>query len=1191
MKGTAQGTAASAKDHQSAADGAATAQGAAESPSNDVPSQAAAAQVDEMSEQEPGTFDKQAFIEAVKEAIDKAAPKNLEEADEFKDSGKAGDVKDEVQGQVTAGKEESEKDIKDAKDAPPDTSKGKPKQAEPMVNDEPGAQPSSVGAADAMPAKRPAEQTDLSAGPAEVDAKMADAEVTDEQIEKSNEPEFKGALKTRDEAKEHSKKAPAGYRSEEQGVLDKSRADAENVAGQELAGMHGSRVKALGKALDKKGDAKSADESKREQVASDIQEIYDDTKSDVTKILDDLDGKVDSAFTEGEQAARSAFESYVDKRMREYKDERYGGWDGPALWLKDKVCDLPDEVNRFYEDGRATYLSTMEGVIGDVADVVGDELTAARARIKKGRSEVQKYVAELPSELKEVGKEAEGELESEFDQLSSDVDSKQDALVDKVAEKYVEARDALDERIEELKEANKGLASKALDAVSGVVDTILKLKNMLLNVLAKAASVIGDIIADPIGFLGNLVEGVKGGLERFVSNIAGHLKQGLMGWLFGALGKAGLTMPASLDFAGILDLVLQVLGLTYTNVRSRLSKKIGEPLVAKMEQTVDVLKDFATKGIAGASEWIRDKVDDLEQTVVGEIKEFVVEKVIKAGVLWIAALLNPAAAFVKACKAIYDIVMFIVERGAEIMAFVNSVLDSVAAIAKGSVGAVVERIEGALAQALPLAISFLASLLGLGGISDKIRSIIDKVRAPINKAIDKVITGAVAMFKKLFKGPIAKAKKAKDWVKGKVDKGKAWAKDKVEGAKDRLRGEHKRSDSDPEADEAAPEPATDETETQSPISEPVRVGDQGHTLTLNPPGEGPRLEMRSTPQRFENWFGPWQQGVMQLVEGTRRADGVRAAITDIESRLPPLTSRLDSEDEEESEARHRKQLERSEMDAIVAGIGAISELAGLGRKTTSLLEELNEDDADLLKDSLGSLTGASTAAAALSVRASKYEDDAKNELLRAGLRLPRKLKGTVGLGLGLTLRPDGSVRRVYAMNDVNIKQADQAQSQKSASEAKGEVDKLYLRIRNELNDDGWEEVGGGQVTIIENAKISGMRQDTARFGREVPASEVPDENFASAIQGHEEDVIREALAGGAHQLPSGLHVTIGVPQNTICGRCVVRLVEATPEPLPYGWANNPGTEHVLLSKLAMGAEADIVVLGKQFAQKIREDPG
>ncbi len=508
----------------------------------------------------------------------------------------------------------------------------------------------------------------------------------------------------------------------------------------------------------------------------------------------------------------------------------------------DKLFGMPDEVNAFYEEGKQAYLTAMDGVIGEVADVVGAELGAARARIAQGRTDVQKYVAQLPEDLKEVGREAADKLESQFEQLSSDVDAKQNALVDTLAKKYVEARDALDARIEELQAANKGFVSKALDAVGGMVETILGLKNMLMGVLSRAADVIGDIIKDPIGFLGNLVSGVKAGLSSFVGNIATHLKDGLMGWLFGALGSAGITMPKALDLQGILDLVLQVLGLTWQNVRMRAAKIIGEPLMAKMERTVDVFKDFAAKGIAGAWEWIKDKIGDLEEMVLGQIKEFVTSKIIKAGITWIISLLNPAAAFIKACKAIYDIVMWIVERGSQLMEFVNAVLDSIGAIAKGSIGAVVEKVEGALSKALPVAISFLASLLGLGGISEKIRSIIDTVQEPINKAIDFVVGGAVKTFKKLFAGPIAAAKrkyeKGKDYVKGKVDQGKAYVKDKASALKDRFMPGSKKEKPKPE-DEKQDEPS-------KPVSTDFAMAGKPHTLTASTDAGGQvRLVMAS----------------------------------------------------------------------------------------------------------------------------------------------------------------------------------------------------------------------------------------------------------------------------------------------------------------------------------------------------------
>jgi len=116
-------------------------------------------------------------------------------------------------------------------------------------------------------------------------------------------------------------------------------------------------------------------------------------------------------------------------------------------------------------------------------------------------------------------------------------------------------------------------------------------------------------------------------------------------------------------------------------------------------------------------------------------------------VTWLIGLLNPASAFVKACKAIYDIVMFFVEHGSQILDLVNAIVDSITAIAGGKIDQAADFIEKSLARAIPVIIGFLASLLGVGGISEKIKEVIDKIREPINKAIDWVINKAVGLAK------------------------------------------------------------------------------------------------------------------------------------------------------------------------------------------------------------------------------------------------------------------------------------------------------------------------------------------------------------------------------------------------------------------------------------------------------------
>jgi len=193
-------------------------------------------------------------------------------------------------------------------------------------------------------------------------------------------------------------------------------------------------------------------------------------------------------------------------------------------------------------------------------------------------------------------------------------------------------------------------------------------------------------------------------------------------------------------------------------------KIVGEPVVSALEKAAEVFKVIVTEGIPGLWRFIKEKVEDLKSMVLDAIFDFIKEKVIIAGVTWVIGLLNPASAFFKACKAIYDIVMFFINRGSQILALVNAVIDSMAAIAKGSIGVAATFVENALAKAIPVAIGFLASLLGLGDISGTIRKTIDKAQAPINKAIDWVINQAVTLVKAAGKllGGLLGGKKEKD---------------------------------------------------------------------------------------------------------------------------------------------------------------------------------------------------------------------------------------------------------------------------------------------------------------------------------------------------------------------------------------------------------------------------------------------
>ncbi|MFJ3123127.1 DNA/RNA non-specific endonuclease [Streptomyces sp. NPDC086993] len=752
--------------HAPAAAESRSAQDAAVAPPDDKEAQGKAANAEKMNAAKPGEFDKQAFIDAVNKAIDAQAPKNLDDADKFSKSGKADKIKGEVDGKVKDGKESSAKDIDTATKAPPDTSAAKDKPVTPMTPDQAPGNPGAPSAADAVPAQQPASVTDFSQGPAANDQAMADAEVTEDQLAKGNEPEFDQALSAKKTAETDSAKAPAKGKEAEARQLSTAKAGAAASGAQAMNALTATRASA-GKQVDGgKGETKSRDEKKRAEVTAKLQKVYDGTKKDVETTLSGLDKKVDTAFTSGEKAARDAFTADHKRRMKAYKDKRYSGWRGKARWVKDKFAGLPKEANNLYQEARKLYVAKMQTVISSVADIIGTELGKAKARIAKGRTELKAEVDRLPADLKQFGEDAAKDFAGKFDDLEATVNEKSDQLVQDLAQKYTAALNKIDEEIKKLQEANKGLIDKAKDAIVGVIKTINELKNLLLGILAKAASAIMKIIKDPIGFLGNLVRAVGAGLNLFITNVAEHLKTGVVSWLLGTAVKAGLELPQKFDLKGIIQLIGALLGLSWANIRARITRKgIPDQALTAVEQSVPVAKKLAAEGPAGAVKEIESEAGDLKATILEKLTSYLIPTVIIAGITWIISLLNPASAFVRAVKGIIDIVTFIVNQGAQIVDFVNAVLDAVIAIANGGSAGVPKMVEAALATSVPLLIGFLASLLGIGSLANKVKSVFHAVARPVNRAIDKIVNFITKTGKKIWTKLKGKAK----GNKGKID--------------------------------------------------------------------------------------------------------------------------------------------------------------------------------------------------------------------------------------------------------------------------------------------------------------------------------------------------------------------------------------------------------------------------------------
>ncbi|MFP4124412.1 phage tail protein [Coleofasciculus sp.] len=420
--------------------------------------------------------------------------------------------------------------------------------------------------------------------------------------------------------------------------------------------------------------------------------------------------------------------------------------------FSDAVFGLPPEVNQFFVDGRQLYIDEMDIALTDIANYVAEKLNEAKERINQGKQEIQEYVAGLPDNLRQVGEDAAQNIQSQFDQLEESVNNKQNELIDSLAQQYSTSLQEVDARIEEMQAENQGLVNQFTDMMGGVFNTMGQIRSMLEGVLAGAAGAIGAILSDPIGFLGNLISGVKQGLDNFVGNIATHLQGGLVAWLTGTMGGLGIQIPDDLfSLEGIFNLVAQILGLTWDYIRSKAVRMFGDPVVAAMEQGLEMFQVFQTEGAIALWEQVQDQFTDLKEQVIDQIKDMVITQVIQSGVSWMLGLLTPAGAFVKAAQTIYNIVMFFVNRGSQVVELVQAITESIGAIASGALGQAASLVESALAKALPVAIGFLASLIGVSGLARKVQDVVEGIRKRVDDAIEFVLKKAKQMAASLLR--------------------------------------------------------------------------------------------------------------------------------------------------------------------------------------------------------------------------------------------------------------------------------------------------------------------------------------------------------------------------------------------------------------------------------------------------------
>ncbi len=712
-------------------------------------------QVNTVSDRPAPTADENKGKQKLQESLKENIPQSIEDVDNFKRDQKAQHMGADVMKVVQGDKNAVVSTFNTMETTPPPAPPEHTPEALPPEEAAPPTANMNLGQGAIAPLQK--EHTDVSNYTKEADGKLKEEGVTQEQLDMVDSGDLAAANKEKKGMETTAKTEPLAVQKFAQQETDKVDKDLKQEEKKERDGLKAKRKAGLGATTQKQKGAKSSLEKKREEVANKINGIFKAAQDKVKKKLADLETQSMKRFDDGNAKATKEFEDNVNREIDAFKDDRYSGVFGWARKARDWLLGMDDlpEVKEIFDRNRAIFVEKINKLVEDISADNKRVIQECKDELANAKKEIKDYVDKLGPDLKDIGKKAAEEMNAKLEDLDRFVAKKEQELQDKLKDKQQAAIKAIDEKIEKMKEAMSGALAKLgkllLWAAKKFFTWALEKFGFSLadieDIINKGVAVLKAIFTKPIQFVKNLVKAAINGFDNFRKNFLKHLKDAVFEWLTGSL--SGIQLPESWNLKGILSVALQMLGLTWENIRGKLVKLVGEPVVKGLETTFTLVKTLITEGPMAAWEQLKEMAGDVQTAFIDAVKEWVRNSIIYKAVETILGLFIPGAGIIRAIIGIYDTVVFFIQKAKDIIRMVGNFLSSIAEIAAGNIGSAADALENGLARALTLVIDFLARFLRLSGITKKIQDAIQKIRSKVDAALDKVVNWIVAQAKKL----------------------------------------------------------------------------------------------------------------------------------------------------------------------------------------------------------------------------------------------------------------------------------------------------------------------------------------------------------------------------------------------------------------------------------------------------------
>lgn len=615
----------------------------------------------------------------------------------------------------------------------------------------------------AAPDPVPAEDIDLGADVAGSAQRMEEAGMDTEPARLVESGPIAEAREAHGELAATAEREPAEVIAEQQAAIERAQADMAALQAQALEALRSARTGTITGSTDQQTTMVGSEEQMRRAAAERAESIFAGAQDQVRALLEPLPRTAMARWEAELPRLSREFREHLG-RVQRWIDERHAGIVGAVVEIADSVLGYPAWVVDEYDAAEQRFGDGVCDVIRDISRDINAVIAAAEALIADARRRIDEVFAALPTELQGWAAEQRQGFSARLDALQAEAHQARDDFNHQLAERASGAVQEVRQEIHQLRVEAGGLLGRIEAAIEAFLDDPVRfiVEGLLALVGIPPASFwaavdrLGEVIAgiadDPLGFAGNLLDALAQGFTQFFDNIATHLLQGLLDWLFSKMSGVGVQLPTDLSLGSVITFFLQLMGLTWDNIREILARHIGEENVALLEQAFEIIAVLVEQGPRGIFEMIKDQLDPavIFDAVMDAAIDMVVEALITQATIRILAMLNPVGAILQAIEAIYRVLRWVFENAARIFSLVETIVNGAWDIMNGNIGGMASAVERSLAGLLPPVIDFLASYVGLGDLPERIAEVIRGLQEWVLGLVDRVVGFIVGQARRLL---------------------------------------------------------------------------------------------------------------------------------------------------------------------------------------------------------------------------------------------------------------------------------------------------------------------------------------------------------------------------------------------------------------------------------------------------------